>query len=77
VELSESERGVVVTDVKPDSPAGKAGLEEGDVIREVNRTPVRRLEDVEQGIRKGRDAKQVLLRVERQGNGRYIIVEVG
>jgi hypothetical protein len=38
---------------------------------------VRRLADVEQGMQKGRDTKQVLLRVERQGSGRYIVIDVG
>ena len=39
--------GLVVTEVKPDGPAGKAGLKEGDVIykideRTTSRTPTRR-----------------------------------
>jgi serine protease Do len=71
-------KGVVVTDVKPDSPAAQAGISEGDVIREVNRTPVERIEDVEKGLARGADAgKQVLLRVERQGSERYVVVDVG
>jgi serine protease Do len=72
------ESGVVVTEVKPDSPAAQAGLASGDVIREVNRLPVRALEDVEKGMgRGGAGAKQVLLRVEREGNQRYVVVDLG
>jgi serine protease Do len=72
------ESGVVVTEVKPDSPAAQAGLASGDVIREVNRLPVRVLEDVERGMgRGGAEAKQVLLRVEREGNQRYVVVDLG
>ena len=72
------ESGVVVTEVKPDSPAAQAGLASGDVIREVNRLPVRGLDDIEKGMgRGGGGAKQVLLRVEREGNQRYIVVELG
>ncbi|MGH7266022.1 MAG: DegQ family serine endoprotease, partial [Candidatus Rokuibacteriota bacterium] len=67
------EQGVVVTDVRPDSPAARATLSEGDVIREINRTPVRSLDDVEKGLRTA-DA-QVLLRVEREGNARYVVIE--
>jgi serine protease Do len=72
------DNGVVVTEVKPDSPAAQAGLASGDVIREVNRLPVRALEDVEKGMsRGGAEAKQVLLRVEREGNQRYVVVDLG
>lgn len=39
------EEGVVVLEVDPDSPAGDAGIREGDVILEVNRKIVRDLED--------------------------------
>jgi serine protease Do len=72
------EAGVVVTEVRPGSPAARAGLAEGDVIREVNRTPVRALPDVQQGLgRRGSDPGQVLLRVERQGASRYVVVDIG
>jgi serine protease Do len=67
--------GVVVTEVKPDSPAAEAGISEGDVIREVNRVPVTSLDDVEKGLAKARD-KQALLRVERDGGARYLIIEM-
>ncbi len=78
VELQQADKGVVVTDVRPDSPADQAGLAEGDVIREVNRTPVERLEDIEKAMSRpaGGDT-QILLRVERQGSERYLVVEVG
>jgi serine protease Do len=71
-------RGVVVTEVRPDSPAAQAGLAEGDVIREVNRVRVERLDDLEQALaqREGGDG-QVLLRVEREGAGRYLLIDVG
>lgn len=36
---------VVITDVAPDSPADDAGLQTGDVIREVNKKSVRDLQD--------------------------------
>src|SRR4030095_9436261 len=65
-ELQQGDKGVVVADVRPDSPADQAGLAEGDVIREVNRTPVQRLEDVEKAMsRPAGSDKQILLRGER------------
>jgi len=78
VELQQGDKGVVVTDVRPDSPADQAGIAEGDLIREVNRTPVERIEDVEKGMsRPAGTSKQILLRVERQGSERYVVVDVG
>jgi serine protease Do len=74
----QGERGVVVTEVKPDSPAALAGLAPGDLIREVNRVPVRGLEDVQRGIaRTPAGPGRVLLRVEREGTQRYVVIAVG
>ncbi|MBI4011964.1 MAG: DegQ family serine endoprotease [Candidatus Rokubacteria bacterium] len=78
VELRQGDKGVVVTDVRPDSPADQAGISEGDVIREVNRMPVERLEDLEKAMsQKAGDGTGVLLRVEREGAERYVVVDIG
>lgn len=42
--LSEEE-GVIVTDVKPNSPADDADINPGDVILEINKTPVKNIAD--------------------------------
>jgi serine protease Do len=77
VELQQADKGVVVTDVKPESPADQAGLAEGDIIREVNRTRVERMEDLDKAMSRDSGAgKQILLRVERAGSERYVVVEV-
>jgi serine protease Do len=73
----QSAKGVVVTEVKPDSPAAQAGIAAGDVIREVNRMPVQGIQDVERGLTRGPDPAQVLLRVEREGSQRYVVVGAG
>ena len=74
----QGEKGVVVTEVRPDSPAAKAGLAPGDVIREVNRMPVQGLEDIEKGMSRATgDSKQILLRVEREGTQRYVVLGAG
>jgi serine protease Do len=44
---SKSQSGVVVTEIEPDSPGERAGLRTGDVIREINRKPVRDVRDFE------------------------------
>lgn len=64
-------RGVVVTNVDPNSPAAQA-LQQGDVIDSINRHPVNSVGDFN---RWAADAKgQTLLRVNRQGFGQFIVI---
>jgi serine protease Do len=67
-------RGVVITDIDPDSPAAQA-LQQGDVIEGINRQPVNSAEDF---VRLAARAKgQTLLRINRQGNGMFIVITPG
>lgn len=72
-------KGALVTKVEPDSKAHEAGLQEGDIILEIDRQPVA---DAEQAVELTKKAKgdRVLVRVYRQLDGgqgimRYISVE--
>jgi serine protease Do len=67
------ERGVVVTDVDPSSPAAAAGLREGDVIQEVNRVPVAGVSEFQRAMQKA-SGGSVLLLVSRGGYTLYIAV---
>ena len=60
--------GVVVTSVKPGSPADEAGLQRGDVITQVDRRPVRSVADYNQEVEKTGKGKSLLLLVKR-GDG--------
>jgi serine protease Do len=60
--------GVVVTGVEPGSPAADAGIRTGDVIREVNRNPVKDAQDFVQKIEKAKDQENVLLFLQRGQN---------
>lgn len=44
---SKGRSGVVVTAIEPDSPAERAGVRTGDIIREINRNPVKDVKDFE------------------------------
>jgi serine protease Do len=69
-------QGVVVTKVEPDSGAQKAGLMPGDVIKEINRQPVKSVKDFEKmssGVKKG---DSVLILINRRGNSLFLTAKV-
>ena len=59
------ETGVVVSEVEPDSAADEAGLKAGDVIREINRKPVRTVQDFERLANDLEPKSRVLLLITR------------
>ncbi len=73
--IKSSERGVVVTRVKPGSMAEEIGVREGDLILEVNRKAVTSLKTYER-LRSGLSKDQaVLLLVKRQGRSLYLTLK--
>ncbi|HZS07801.1 MAG TPA: PDZ domain-containing protein [Blastocatellia bacterium] len=66
-------RGVMTTDVDPDSAAADAGLQRGDVIEEVNRQPVRSVNEFNAALQKA-GKTNVLLRVRRPEGALFIVV---
>jgi serine protease Do len=69
--LNPDEGGVVIASVQPGSPAGEAGLQSGDVIKEVNRQKIKGLRDYNQGLEK---TGQSLLLLIKRGSGRIFVV---
>jgi len=67
--------GVVVVDVSRGSLAGDAGIQPGDVIKEVNRIPVKDMSDYETAIRKWQKNKPLLLLIKRKGQTFYVSVQ--
>ncbi len=68
------ERGVVVTQVEPGSPAAEAGIQTGDVVQEVNRKPVNSVDDFIQKVDKAKDGDSVLLLIQRGKNNLFAAV---
>lgn len=76
--LSAEDTGVVITEVASDSEAAEKGLRPGDIIVEVNQTPVAQPNDVLAQIERARDAgrRTVLMLVRREGNGRFVALQL-
>jgi serine protease Do len=66
--------GVVVTGVEPGSAAANAGIQTGDVIQEVNRKPVKNVEDFSQKVEKAKGQDNVLLLIQRGQNNLFAAV---
>jgi serine protease Do len=66
-------RGVVVTNVDPNSSAADAQLQRGDVIQEVNRRPVANVQQFRAAIREAGD-QPILLLVNRGGQTRFAVI---
>ncbi|HZS11428.1 MAG TPA: PDZ domain-containing protein, partial [Nitrospirales bacterium] len=66
--------GVLVNHVEGGSPAESAGLQRGDVIQEVNREPVKSLEDYQRVSAKIKKDEMVVLLLSRQGNNLFVAV---
>jgi serine protease Do len=69
-------QGVVVTSVEPDSGADKAGLMPGDVIREINRQPVKSVKDFEKVSSAVKKGENVLILVNRRGASLFLTAKV-
>jgi serine protease Do len=72
-----SASGAVIAQVEPGSPAADAGLQRGDVIREVNRKSIKNVDEfflnIEQA-KKGNESNSILLLILRNDNSLYIAV---
>jgi serine protease Do len=60
--------GVVITAVEPGSVADDAGLQPGDIIREINRHPIRNLSDYKKAAEGVARDRTVLFLIQRQDN---------
>jgi serine protease Do len=73
--LPKDVQGAVIAEVDADSPAGKVGLREGDVIQEVNKQPVKNAKDLVAASKKLKPNEKILIRVYSQGRSGYVALE--
>ncbi len=72
--LSESDEGVTIQGVLSSTPAAKAGLQKGDIIRSLDGEPVTKSFDVIYAIKQKRPGDEVVLTVERNGKQKRLTV---
>ncbi len=73
--LPASEKGVVITGVRPDSPAADAGLRTGDVILEIDRKKIRSIDDYTGALRRAKKENGLLLLIKRGRGNLYVVLE--
>jgi serine protease Do len=71
-----SPEGVVVVRVDEDSPAAEAGLQRGDVIREVNRQRVRTLPEYERLTKDLKEGDRITVLLQRGAQALYVAFTV-
>jgi len=74
MQVPEGTAGVVITNVDADSPAAQAGLEQGDMILQVNRKPVTSAQDFNRAVREGASRESTLLLVKRGAGTQFVVV---
>jgi serine protease Do len=73
--LSKDVKGAVIAEIDADSPAAKAGLQEGAVIQEVNKQPVKSAKDLVAISKKLKPNEKILIRVWSQGRSGFVALE--
>lgn len=73
--LDENETGVVITELKPGTPAAEARLRPGDVVKEANRQKVQNARDWKQITQKMKKGETLLLLVKRGANTFYVAIK--
>ena len=72
----QSDKGIVVRQVRPDSPGAEAGLQQGDVILEVNHQKINSLQDFMARAKEAKDQKKpALLLVQRGTMTLYTVIK--
>lgn len=74
LQLPEGQQGVVIDQVSPGSSADAAGLQQGDLILEVNRSPARNVREYEAAVSKRKSDQTALLLINRGGRALFLTI---
>jgi serine protease Do len=70
-----SDRGLIVTDLDPAGVAAEAGIARGDIILEINQSPVRTISEFQKKVGEAQKGEMMLFLVKRREGSLYIAVE--
>ena len=73
----DTNKGVLIVDVVPDSPADKAGLQSGDVILEVAEKAIAKTDEVQKAVSQSEVGSELVLGLQRHGKSQDVRVKVG
>jgi serine protease Do len=74
LQTPEGTQGVVITDVDPDSAASAAGLQQGDIIVQVDRKPVTTVSEFNTAVGASASRESTLLLVKRGQGTQFVVV---
>ncbi len=72
-----TEHGVLVTRVRPDSPAAQAGVQPGHLITSVNHREVRNVEEFNAALAQSAQSGMLLMLVRDQRSSRFVVILAG
>jgi serine protease Do len=73
--VDEAEKGVLIMAVRPGSKAEQGGVQQGDIVKEVNRKPVKSVAELKAEYGKAKAGDSVLLLVKRPSAG-FMVVKI-
>ncbi|MCA9470914.1 MAG: Do family serine endopeptidase [Nitrospirales bacterium] len=73
-DLAKDRKGVLVSEIPLGSPADISGLEEGDIVVEVNQGAIESVEDFDKVRRAHKNLEQVLMLIRREDTNMFLIV---
>ncbi|MBU0676149.1 MAG: DegQ family serine endoprotease [Proteobacteria bacterium] len=69
------EEGLLISNVAPDSPAAEAGIKRGEIVLEINQTPVRDLTQFKEILEGLKEDGSILFLLKRDDHARYVVVK--
>jgi serine protease Do len=69
------DEGILITQVEPGSPADDSGVKRGDIIKEINRKPVKTMSQYLKALEKGKSGENILFLIKRGRNSIWIVIK--